>query len=230
MDATFHLRGAYGPSMSQMFAEQYSTDAGWRRLPLVRTTSGSVGVSSTKRATSDGPTSCNMPISLPSQHTLPFLHLSGPPYPLQSFSTVLPSCKPWQSLILPSPWKPNIDSSAVGCNKPCSRAVPWQVPSVALSTTYSVLLPHFCAGNQQLVTDQRYLRQGASQQYMLGGQKNIHSPKYILAPLAGQGTSQQYMLGGQKKIYTLQNTFLRPWMGRAPPNNTCWVAKIHSGA
>ena len=30
---TFHLRGAYGPSMSQMFAEKYCTDDGWRRLP-----------------------------------------------------------------------------------------------------------------------------------------------------------------------------------------------------
>ena len=30
---TFHLRGAYGPSMSQMFADQYSGENGWRRLP-----------------------------------------------------------------------------------------------------------------------------------------------------------------------------------------------------
>ena len=34
IDVTFHLRGAYGPCMSQMFAEQYSTEEGWRRLPL----------------------------------------------------------------------------------------------------------------------------------------------------------------------------------------------------
>ena len=30
---TFHLRGAYGPSMSQMFADQYCGENGWRRLP-----------------------------------------------------------------------------------------------------------------------------------------------------------------------------------------------------
>ena len=34
IDVTFHLRGAYRPCMSQMFAEQYSTEEGWRRLPL----------------------------------------------------------------------------------------------------------------------------------------------------------------------------------------------------
>ena len=32
-NVTFHLRGAYGPSMSQMFADQYCGENGWRRLP-----------------------------------------------------------------------------------------------------------------------------------------------------------------------------------------------------
>ena len=47
---------SYGPSMSQMFAEQYTTEDGWRRLPLapLQSTSNSAAASLTRPATSSG--------------------------------------------------------------------------------------------------------------------------------------------------------------------------------